>query len=374
MRFFRAGVLAQLMSGHARVGCTRLYRQTQEAAMRLTTGMMVFTWLSGSFAIHSCLLAAQPHVLPAQLHPAVPVQRAAYPSMQTGSQPSVKWVGQDGHDYVGPNNRLDPSEIQDMHFVLSGLDPQQEICFVDVTTAQGGDQWQYNARSFAWKAELKRPKGSRFADLFLEPGHVLAPRNYHVLFRYENETTHEFDVRGRRVSRSLRMPGAVLQARWMGEEKQDRVGSGPSVGPDGVADVRIRLAGVSTRVPVKAMRVEGPGALKWESGSNPELLPSAEYWPDPKKPGEGDLFFQPDRDLKGQKLKVLVLYANETLDAATVAAGRCDPKVRIPESPLPRISELAATARWVGQDGQDVTGSGDVHIRLSGLARTPAIA
>ena len=176
------------------------------------------------------------------------------------------------------------------------------------------------------------------------------------------------------MSRSLRMPGAVLQARWMGQEKQDRVGSGPSVGPDGVADVRIRLAAVSTRVPVKAMRVEGPGALKWESGSNPELLPSAEYWPDPRKPGEGDLFFQPDRDLKGQKLKVLVLYANETIDAATVAAGRCDPKVRIPESPLPRISELAATARWVGQDGQDVTGSGDVHVRLSGLARTPAIA
>ena len=114
--------------------------------------------------------------------------------------------------------------------------------------------------------------------------------------------------------------------------------------------------------------------MKWESGSNPELLPNAEYWPDPKKPGEGDLFFQPDRDLKGQKLKVLVLYANETLDAATVAAGRCDPKLRMPESPLPRISELAATARWVGQDGQDVTGTGDVHVRLSGLARPPAIA
>ena len=76
----------------------------------------------------------------------------------TGSQPSVKWVGQDGHDYVGPNNRLEPSEVQDMHFVLSGLDPQQEISFVDVTTGQGGDQWQYNAPSFAWKAELKRPR------------------------------------------------------------------------------------------------------------------------------------------------------------------------------------------------------------------------
>ena len=317
-----------------------------------------------------------PGMMTAALVIASTASEAARPAQvrQTGSQPSVKWVGQDGHDYVGPNNRLEPSEIQDMHLVLSGLDPQREISFVDVTTGQGGDQWQYNARSFAWKAELKRPMGSRSADLFLEPGHVEAPRNYHILFRYDNGTTHEFDVRGRKVSRSLRMPGAALQARWMGQEKQDRVGSGPSVGPDGVADVRIRLTAVSTRVPVKAMRVEGPGAMKWESGSNPELLPSAEYWPDPEKPGEGDLFFQPDRDLKEQKLKVLVLYANKTLDAAMVASGRCDPKLQIPESPLPRISELSATARWVGQDGQNMTGTGDVHVRLSRLARPPAIA
>ncbi len=319
--------------------------------MRLATGMMVTTGLAGFLAIHLCLLAAQ-----------------------TGSQPSVKWIGQDGHDFVGPNNRLEPSEIQDMHLVLGGLDPQQEITFVDVTTAQGGDQWQYNAQSFSWKAELKRPKGSRSADLFLEPGHVVASQNYHILIRYDNGTTQELDVRSRPASRGLRMPGAVLQARWMGQEKQDRVGPGPSVGPDGIMDVRIRLAAVSARLVVKAMRVEGPGAMKWESGSNPELLPGAEYWPDPKKPGEGDLFFQPDRDLKGQKLKVLVLYANDTLDAATVTAGRCDPKLRTRESPLPRISELSTTARWVGQDGQDVTGGGDVHVHLAGLARRPAIA
>ena len=31
---------------------------------------------------------------------------------------------------------------------------------------------------------------------------------------------------------------------------------------------------------------------------------------DPKMPGEGDLFFQPEKDLKGQRLKVSVLYDN----------------------------------------------------------------
>jgi len=110
-----------------------------------------------------------------------------------GTTISVRWIGQDGHDYVGPNNGLHPSDVQDMHLVLAGLDPKREITFVDVTTADGPgrDQWQYNAHSFAWKAEVKREKGARTADLFLEPGHIEEPRSYHLLIRYDDGTTHE---------------------------------------------------------------------------------------------------------------------------------------------------------------------------------------
>src|SRR5262249_1026838 len=39
-----------------------------------------------------------------------------------------------------------------------------------------------------------------------------------------------------------------------------------------------------------------------------------------------------------------------------------------------RMVELAATADWLGQDGQDPTGPGDVHVRLSGMARSPSLA
>ena len=138
------------------------------------------------------------------------------------------------------------------------------------------------------------------------------------MVRYEGGATQEYDLRSRKFSRTLRMPGAAIQARWIGQDRQDRVAAGPSVGPDGVQDARIHLSGVSTRVAVKAVRIEGPGAAKWESGANPQLLATAEFWADPKKQGDGDLFFQPDRDLKGQKLKVIVLYANETMDAAPV--------------------------------------------------------
>jgi hypothetical protein len=293
-------------------------------------------------------------------------------ALQNGSLPSARWVGQDGHDYVSPHNRLEPSDVQDMHVVLSGLDRNREIVFIDVTVADPKDQWQYNAQSFSWKAELKRAKGSATADLFLEPGHVEAARNYHILIRYDNRSTCELDVWGQKVNHSLRMPGAAIQARWIGQDRHDRVGAGPSVGPDGIQDARIHLSGISRRVQLNEIRIEGGGGAKWETGLNPQLLSGAEYWPDPNKPGEGDLYFQPERDLKGVKLRILVHYSGETFDSTTVSALRFDPKLRMPETPLPRLSDLSASAAWLGQDGEDPAGPGAVHVRLSGLSRSPA--
>ena len=57
-----------------------------------------------------------------------------------------------------------------------------------------------------------------------------------------------------------------------------------------------------------------------------------------------------------------------------MTAGRFDPKLKVPQTPLPRLIDVAAKARWLGQDGQDVTGMGDVHVSLSGLGRTQGIA
>jgi hypothetical protein len=294
--------------------------------------------------------------------------------LQAGSPLSVRWIGQDGHDYVGPNNRLEPSEIQDVHLLLGGLDPAREVAFIDVTTEQQKDQWQYNARSFSWKAELKRSKGSRTADLFIEPGHVVTPQRYHILIRYDDGTTRELDFRSQKVSPGLRMPGAAMRAKWLGQDRKDRVATGPAVGPDGLQDARIRLSGISKRIPVKAMRIDGPSGLKWESGPNRQRLSNAEFWPDPKNPTEGDLFFQPERDLKGQKLQVRVLYANETMDAVALTAGRCDPKLRMPEPTLPRVQHAGMAVSWLGQDGQDLAGPGSVHVRLAARTRIATIA
>ncbi|WP_165220721.1 hypothetical protein [Aquisphaera insulae] len=289
-----------------------------------------------------------------------------------GTGPTVRWIGQDGHDYVSPNNRQEPSGVQDVHLVLEGLDPGREISHVDIKAESPWNEWEYNRGSFAWKIELKRPAGSKSADLFIEPGDQEAARSYHFLVEYEGGGKHEFDVRGRKVNRNLRMPGLALQARWLGQDRHDRVAAGPAVGPDGLQDVRIHLSGISTKFPVRSIRIEGEGGAKWQSGANPELLPNAEYWADPKKPGEGEIHVQPVKDLKGQKLKVVVLHENDTQDSATLIAGRCDPKLKMSEATLPRLSTLEASAEWLGQDGQDATGPGDVHVRLSGPTRWPA--
>ena len=102
---------------------------------------------------------------------------------------------------------------------------------------------------------------------------------------------------------------------------------------------------------MKATRVEAPAGAIWESGTNPRLYPNAELIRDAKKPSEGALFFQPDRDLNAQQLKVKVAYQDDKIESVTLVAGPCDPKLRMPESPLPELIEGSLKATWLGQDG-----------------------
>ncbi|AMV37306.1 hypothetical protein [Planctomyces sp. SH-PL62] len=282
--------------------------------------------------------------------------------------PVVRWIGQDGKDFVGPHNRVEPSDVQDVHIAIAGLDPRREVTFVDLL-AVGGDpsQWQYNADSFSWKAALVREKGSPRADLYIEPSTFTAPRKHEMTIRYDDGREHKLTIQGRKVDPGLRMPGAEMKATWAGQDGRDAVGPGASVGPDGLQDVHIRLTGVSKAVPIKAIRIDGPEGAKWESHINPEMLPACEFRMDPAKPGEGDLFFQPTRDLGGKSIAIRFLYANDTGDRATVASRRIDPKRRMPDLPAASVRMAEARAKWLGQDGADVVGPGDVHVAISGL-------
>jgi hypothetical protein len=295
------------------------------------------------------------------------------PQSRSAARLSARWVGQDGHDYVGPHETLAPSDIQDIHIAIAGLDPRREVAFLELRSTNG-NFWRFAENPGGWRAEFKRAKGARAGDAYFEPAGVETGRPFHVLVRYDDGSTAETDFQGKSADPKLRVTSVALAARWIGQDRQDRTSSGPSVGPDGFQDVHIHLSRLATKLTLNGIRITGPGGLSWESGTNPELLPSAELVRDPKDPTQADLFFQPTRDLSGQRLKLAALYENDQLDTTTVAAGRCDPKLRVSQPPLPSYSTLTATARWLGQDGSGPAGAGDVHVTISGLPVSPAIA
>ena len=167
---------------------------------------------------------------------------------------------------------------------------------------------------------------------------------------------------------------ARFTARWVGQDGQDWTGAGPSVGPDGLQDVHIQLSDLRAGVAVKAARVEAPAGAIWESGTNPRLYPNAELIRDTKNPSEGALYFQPDRDLNAQPLKVKVAYQDDKIESVTLAAGRCDAALRTPELPLPEFIEGPVKATWLGQDGAAGGAPGDIHVTLTGLPQTFSIA
>ncbi len=299
-------------------------------------------------------------------HDGIPIRRVVYQSGRSSARLKARWIGQDGHDYVGPSEQLKPSDIQDIHLQLDGLDPNREVVYVEVS-APGGNHWRYETRPNGWRAELKRSKGSRTGDVFFEPNGVETRQVFHVVVRYDNGSKVEADVQGRKTDPKLMVPNVAVAARWIGQDRQDYTGAGPSVGADGFQDARIHLSRLATKLNLKAIRIEGPKGTAWESGTNPKLLANAELVRDAKDPTQGDVFFQPPRDMTGQRLKLTVCYENEQFDAIELVAGRCDPKLRMPQSPLPKLSEPAATAKWLGQDGENPGAPADAHVVVTGL-------
>ncbi len=305
----------------------------------------------------------------------IPVRRVVFQAGRSPARLLARWIGQDGHDYVGPNNQPVSSDIQDVHIELANLDAAREVASVELTAE--GDTWHYNVKSVAWRAEFKRAKGARTADLFVEAARKETGRPFRLLMRYADGATAIADFRGGKASPTLRMPSAVLSASWIGQDRQDWAGAGPSVGPDGFQDVHIRVSGLSPKLRLKLLRIECSSGARWEFGANPKLANNAELVRQEKDPSRGDLYFQPDRDLNGERLRLLVAYDtsdHDTIDTASIAAGRCDPKLPMPAWQWPKVAERAVTAKWLGQDGANTGSPGDVHVALSGLSGVPAIA
>lgn len=279
------------------------------------------------------------------------------------SRPSGRWIGQDGHDYVGPNSADAGSDVQDIHIVLKGL-PADRAIKGAVVSGLGGDEWQYQGPFGPWRAAINRKPGGTTADLFVEPSRLENGRPFHIKLTFDDGRTVEFDVNGGRADPNRRMPTAALVAKWLGQDGQDRAGPGTSVGPDGFQDVHLQLMKLSPRVEVQSVEVRGPGRLRWLSGTNPEGWPHAELFRKSVEDLHADLFFNPERDLQGKPLEITVRYANNKVDTARVIAGRNDPKRRVPPLRPFAITTSQVKGRWIGQDDK-----GMVTIELTGLPR-----
>jgi len=285
-----------------------------------------------------------------------------------GAGPSGKWLGQDGHDVVGYSPARAGNEYQDVHVRLSGLPPRREVVHAKLA-GLGGDEWQYKGPPSSWLVEVERKPGSAAADLYFEPCRKETGRPFELNLKFDDGSTAGCWIDGGKADPDLRTPATALKVSWVGQDRNDRLGPGPAVGPDGFQDIHLVIERLATKVEARTLAVAGPGGAKWQAGVNPEGLGNAELIRRPDDASKADLFLAADRDRAGQSLVVTVAYADGKKDRAKVVAGRADPALRMPKPAAPSFPPNSITARWVGQ-GDD----GKVRIALDRLPANRPVA
>lgn len=93
---------------------------------------------------------------------------AAAPSGTDGMQAIA--IGQDNYDLLGPGTgAAQPDGIQDLHLVLTGLNPGETITSLQVIGTAPGEDWLYPATQSSAQLVIERSAGSTAASLFLAP-------------------------------------------------------------------------------------------------------------------------------------------------------------------------------------------------------------
>lgn len=258
--------------------------------------------------------------------------------------------------------------VQDVHIALSNLPKTKAIRSV-LVLGDGGGGWVYNIGPYYASSSgvLVQTAGASTADLYVEPYQVETGRRFDLTVTYDDQSTASFSIMGGPADPGVRMPAFVVAARWAGQGGVDLTGPSPGVGPDGIQDAHLALTHLFSGTSVTAVSVTDSSGRGWASGTNPGLLNNAEFVRNTNDPSQGDLYFNPSTDPNGQTFTVAVTYADGKVDRSTFTAGHFNPQLAQPAPAPPTVNWNAFRARWLGQDGLDLLGAGDVHIALDGL-------
>jgi hypothetical protein len=281
-----------------------------------------------------------------------------------------KWLGQDGHDFVGPSAQPAPSGVQDLHIRIEGI-PRGIQIRSGLIQGHGGDEWQFGGVNGSWAAHWIHEQNATQADLYLEPTRVETGRSFTIKLTDGEGRTAEIIVQGGRADPKTRMATATLQAKWIGQDGTDLCGSGPSVGPDGRIDVHVSVVNLAQEVAVQALSISAPDGAKWVYGVNPRGHANAELR---RNGAVADLYFQPDRDRAGQSLSMEIEYANGTRDKAVLVAGNSEERpVLAPK--LPNLVEAAFEFRSGGAKHGAGTARDEMQtLTIEGLPRQRVVA
>ena len=282
--------------------------------------------------------------------------------------PGARYLGQDGHDLVGTENALGGNDIQDMHIELVGVPTGKTIVWL-VVKGLGGGEWVYNGPEGPWHGvQIVQEKGETVADLFLEPYDPENGRLFEIHYRLDDGRTIDLNMQAGKADSNLRIPGAGLKAKWMGQDGGDNVGIGPSVGPDGFQDAKISLEHISTKSEVDSLVISIDGKPVWESGMNLHGYHDAQLQRRGDERSKADLYIASERDLSGKKLSMVVRYQNNKTDRTTLVAGKFDPSKKAPLGGKTPTIRSGLSAKWLGQDGKSPKNPhADAHVSVSGV-------
>jgi hypothetical protein len=251
---------------------------------------------------------------------------------------SAAWIGQDGHDYVGPGPSVGPDGVQDVHVVLPGMEPGLTPLSTKVNGAPG-EVWSSGLNpSGDWGAELVvRPGDPTTADLYFNPTRNLAGQNLMIAVAYAGGRLDTYTVVAGPTDTALRVAPAPplptfrdgLSGQWLGQDGSSVIGP---------HDVHASLGGLPAGLAVVAAELTDQANSAWvfntgvafygDSFSTPLGFVRAD-----NSSTFADIYFPPMRDESASTLMLRLAFADGSSALTQFAGGSADVGLRSPVRP-----------------------------------------